>query len=367
MLDIPPAMLKMDMLSPRSWQKEKVVMVMGPTGTGKSRLSIELATQFPAEIINSDKMQIYEGLDIVTNKVAEEEKSGVPHHLLGIANPNADFTVTNFCHMASFAVESISTRGLVPIIVGGSNSHNEALMDDEDFRLRSKYECCFLWIDVSMPVLHDFVSRRVDQMVNMGMIDEVRNIFDPYADYSIGIRRSIGVPEFDKYFRAEAFLDEENRARLLHEAICDVKNNTCNLVCRQWEKINRLRKIKGWNLHRLDATEVFRNQGKEAEDAWEMLVARPSNAIVGQFLYGVSADKFPVPAHVGATIDAWEMLVARPSNAIAGQLTIPYGVSTYKVPVPVPALVGTTIDPAMPLWDNSSMVFLPTRSLSLLM
>lgn len=298
MLDIPPGMLKMDMPSPRSRQKEKVVIVMGPTGTGKSRLSIELATQFPAEIINSDKMQVYKGLDIVTNKVAEEEKSGVPHHLLGIANPTVDFTATNYCHTASLAVESISTRGLLPIIVGGSNSYIEALMDDEDFRLRLNYDCCFLWVDVSMPVLHKFVSRRVEQMVSVGMIDEVRNIFDPYADYSTGIRRSIGVPEFDKYFRAEAFLDEENRARLLHEAICDVKKNTCKLACRQWEKINRLRKIKGWDIHRLDATEVFQKSGKEAEHAWEMLVARPSTAIVGQLLCGVPADKVPAIASV---------------------------------------------------------------------
>ncbi|KAJ6674833.1 ADENYLATE ISOPENTENYLTRANSFERASE 5 CHLOROPLASTIC [Salix viminalis] len=300
MLDIPPGVIKMDMLCPRSWQKEKVVIVMGPTGTGKSRLSIDLATQFPAEIINSDKMQVYKGLDIVTNKVGEEEKSGLPHHLLGIANPNVDFTAANYCQMASSAVESISSRGLLPIIAGGSNSYIEALMDDEDFRLRLRYDCCFLWIDVSMPVLHKFVSRRVEQMVSMGMINEVRNLFDPRADYSTGIRRSIGVPEFDRYFRAEDFLDEENRARLLHEAICDVKRNTCKLACRQWEKINRLRKIKGWNIHRVDATEVFRSSGKEAEHAWEMLVARPSTAIVGQFLGGVSAaDKVPALATMG--------------------------------------------------------------------
>ncbi|KAH0756745.1 hypothetical protein KY290_020238 [Solanum tuberosum] len=63
--------------------KKKVVFVMGATGTGKSRLSIDLAIHFQGEIINSDKMQVYKGLDIITNKITDIEKQGIPHHLLG--------------------------------------------------------------------------------------------------------------------------------------------------------------------------------------------------------------------------------------------------------------------------------------------
>jgi len=66
------------------FNKKKVVFVMGATGTGKSRLSIDLAIHFQGEIINSDKMQVYKGLDIVTNKITHTEKQGVKHHLLGI-------------------------------------------------------------------------------------------------------------------------------------------------------------------------------------------------------------------------------------------------------------------------------------------
>ncbi|KAJ4829140.1 hypothetical protein Tsubulata_011830 [Turnera subulata] len=289
-LDIPTGRLKMDILGPR-WQKDKVVVVMGATGTGKSRLSIDIATQFPSEIINSDKMQVYKGLDVVTNKISEQEMSGVPHHLLGVVNPNTEFTATDFCDMTSLAVESILTRGLLPIIVGGSNSYVEALMDGGDYRFRSRYDCCFLWVDVSMPVLHEFVCKRVDQMVRNGMVDEVRDMFDPTADYSRGIRKSIGVPEFDSYFRAEPYLDEENRARLLGEAVSEIKMNTCKLATRQLEKIQRLRNVKGWNIHRIDATEVFCKSGKEADKAWEKQVARPSAAILGEFLYN-----FPTPS-----------------------------------------------------------------------
>ena len=103
--------------------KEKVVLVMGATGSGKTRLSIDLATCFPSEIINSDKMQVYSGLDVVTNKATKEEQRGIPHHLLGTQNPNKEFTASDFCDMASHAIESITNREKVPIIVGGSNSY----------------------------------------------------------------------------------------------------------------------------------------------------------------------------------------------------------------------------------------------------
>ncbi|XWS46794.1 hypothetical protein CRYUN_Cryun14cG0098800 [Craigia yunnanensis] len=288
LLDIPSGVLKSDFFSP--WrQKEKGVILMGATGTGKSRLSIDLATRFPAEIINSDKIQVHAGLDIATNKITEEEQCGIPHHLLGVINPNTDFTETNFIDMASHAMASILSRSQLPIIAGGSNSYIEALVDDKDFRFRSKFECCFLWVDVATPVLHQYVSERVDKMVENGMVDEVRSFFDSNANYARGIRKAVGVPEFDRYFRAEPFLDKKDRAKLLQEAIQEIKRNTCKLACRQLEKIHRLRNKKNWKIHRLDATEVFRRRGEEADKAWEELVADPSIEIVTEFLYNISS------------------------------------------------------------------------------
>jgi len=311
LLDFPSGKLNMNnvVFNPRR-HKEKVVILMGATGTGKSRLSIDLAASFPAEVINSDKMQAYEGLPIVTNKVTEEEQRGVPHHLLGILNPNADFTATNFCDTALLAVESIIGRDRLPLIVGGSNSYIEALIDDDDYMFRSKYECCFIWVDVSMPVLRSFVSNRVDQMVENGLVEEVRKTFDPDADYSRGIRRAIGVPEFDKYFRQEPYLDKHQRLILLHEAIAQMKENTCKLARRQLGKILRLRNKKGWNMHRLDATEVFLKHGsKEADEAWKELVARTSTRIVDHFPYNFASK---IPAKVAAGIK-----VRRVGTAIA--------------------------------------------------
>ncbi|XP_010551776.1 PREDICTED: adenylate isopentenyltransferase 5, chloroplastic-like [Tarenaya hassleriana] len=265
-------------------RKDRVVFVMGATGTGKSRLAIDLATRFPAEIVNSDKIQVYKGLDVVTNKVTPEESRGVPHHLLGTVDPDADFTAADFAREATRAVQSIVERDRVPIIAGGSNSYIDALVNDcVDFRLR--YQCCFLWVDVSRPVLHSFVSERVDKMVEIGLVDEVRRIFDPSADYSVGIRRAIGVPELDEFLLSELQEStDENRARLLETAIGKIKENTCSLACRQVQKIQRLYKQWKWNMHRIDATEVVLRRGEEADEAWETIVARPSSLIVEQFL-----------------------------------------------------------------------------------
>ncbi|KAG6645191.1 hypothetical protein CIPAW_08G105200 [Carya illinoinensis] len=268
--------------------REKVVIIMGATGTGKSKLSIYLAKCYDAELINSDKMQVYEGLDIVTNKVTEGEQCEVPHHLLGIIDPYADFTVERFCEMALVSIESILSRGRLPIIVGGSNTYIEALIDGEEYKFRSKYDCCFLWVDVSLPEHHSFLSIRVDQMVENGMVEELRKMFDPNVDYSKGIFRSIGVPEFDQYFRTEPYLEKETRTKLFLKGLSEMKENTWRLARRQQEKIHRLKDVKGWNMHRLDATKVFRKQGKEAEDAWKDLVATPSKRIVDQFLNEVT-------------------------------------------------------------------------------
>ncbi|KAF5462620.1 hypothetical protein F2P56_018609 [Juglans regia] len=264
--------------------REKVVIIMGATGTGKSKLSMYLAKCYEAELINSDKMQVYEGLDIVTNKVTEAEQCEVPHHLLGILDPYADFAVERFCEMALVSIESILSRGRLPIIVGGSNTYIEALIDGEEYKFRSKYDCCFLWVDVSLAEHQSFLSIRVDQMVENGMEEELRKMFDPNVDYSKGIFRSIGVPEFDQYFRTEPHLEKETRKKLFRKGLSEMKENTCQLARRQQEKIHRLKDVKGWDMHRLDATEVFRKQGKEAEGAWKDLVATPSKRIVDQFL-----------------------------------------------------------------------------------
>ncbi|KAI6683789.1 hypothetical protein NL676_029702 [Syzygium grande] len=253
-------------------RKDKVVFVMGATGTGKSRLAIDLATHFPGEVINSDKMQVYKGLNIVTNKVTTDECREIPHHLLGFVDPDSDFTAMDF---------------RLPIIAGGSNSFIEALVDG-DPEFRSRHECCFLWVDVSLPVLRPFVSERVDRMVEAGLVNEVRSMYSPEADNTRGIRRAIGVGEMDQYLRIEPTdADDETKAMFLEASITKIKDNTCLLARDQRKKIRRLYEMWSWNMHRIDATEVFERRGSKeaADEAWERLVLRPSSMIVDRFLY----------------------------------------------------------------------------------
>ncbi|KAL6638109.1 hypothetical protein ACP70R_025681 [Stipagrostis hirtigluma subsp. patula] len=278
-LPVPPPLL---VAGRRVAAKHKAVVVLGATGTGKSRLAIDLALRFGGEVINSDKIQVYAGLDVTTNKVTPEECAGVPHHLLGVAPPDAEITAADFRREAARAAAGVAARGRVPIIAGGSNSYVEELVEGDRRAFRERYECCFLWVDVQLPVLHDFVARRVDDMCRRGLVEEVAAAFDPRrTDYSRGIWRAIGVPELDAYLRSRGLADDE-RARMLAAAVDEIKANTSRLAFRQRGKIQRLARM--WRVRRVDATEVFLKRGHAADEAWQRLVAAPCIDAVRSFL-----------------------------------------------------------------------------------
>ncbi|KAE8698082.1 Adenylate isopentenyltransferase 5 [Hibiscus syriacus] len=268
--------------------KRKVIFVMGATATGKSKLAIDLAIHFNGEIINSDKIQLYKGLEIITNKVTDEEAKGIRHHLLGtLDDPDQDFSAADFRLRATEAIEDILNDGKVPIIAGGSNSYIENLVEDENGDFRRRFDCCFIWVDVSPIVLHNRARERVDQMVAAGLVDEVRGMFrDGGGDYTRGIRRAIGVPEMEAYFTVE---DDENvkeatKGKILANCIDEIKENTLKLIDSQLGKIRRLKIELGWKLKRVDATVVHEKSGQDAEIAWEHGVLKESLDIVKCYL-----------------------------------------------------------------------------------
>ncbi|XP_050351983.1 tRNA dimethylallyltransferase [Nymphalis io] len=108
--------------------KIPMVVILGATGTGKTKLGVELAQKFGTEIISADSMQIYKGLDIVTAKASHQERELVPHHLLDILEPHQMFTVVDFRNRALKIIDNLTEQGKIPIIVGGTNYYIESIV-----------------------------------------------------------------------------------------------------------------------------------------------------------------------------------------------------------------------------------------------
>jgi tRNA dimethylallyltransferase len=124
--------------------KPKLLVLVGPTAVGKTKLSLELARTYGCEIISGDSMQVYRGMDIGTAKISREEQQGIPHHLIDIMEPNEAFSAAAFQQQAGQLIEDIHARKHLPFIVGGTGLYIESLCyhfqfseaaSDEPFRL----------------------------------------------------------------------------------------------------------------------------------------------------------------------------------------------------------------------------------------
>lgn len=110
-----------------------IIVLVGPTAVGKTYVSIELAKLFNAEIISADSMQIYKGMDIGTAKITENEKQGIPHHMIDIINPDECYSVSDFKYESEKIIDNIIAENKMPIIVGGSGLYVNSLIYDLDF------------------------------------------------------------------------------------------------------------------------------------------------------------------------------------------------------------------------------------------
>ncbi|WP_044894154.1 tRNA (adenosine(37)-N6)-dimethylallyltransferase MiaA [Bacillus alveayuensis] len=112
---------------------EKLVVIIGPTAVGKTKLSIELAKRLDGEIISGDSMQVYKGMDIGTAKIKPEEMDGIPHHLIDIKEPTESFSVAEFQQMVRPLITEITKRGKLPMIVGGTGLYIQSVIYDYQF------------------------------------------------------------------------------------------------------------------------------------------------------------------------------------------------------------------------------------------
>ncbi|OGZ17838.1 MAG: tRNA (adenosine(37)-N6)-dimethylallyltransferase MiaA, partial [Candidatus Nealsonbacteria bacterium RBG_13_36_15] len=127
--------------------KDKLIVILGPTASGKSDLAVKLAKKFGGEIISADSRQVYKGMDIGTGKITKKEMNGIPHYLLNVVHPKKRFTVVQYQKLAQNTIKKILKKGGVPFLVGGTGFYIQAIIDQisipkvrPDWKLRKKLD-----------------------------------------------------------------------------------------------------------------------------------------------------------------------------------------------------------------------------------
>ena len=111
----------------------KILVIVGPTASGKTRMAVELAQRHNGEVISADSMQIYRTMDIGTAKPTKEEMGGIPHHMIDVADPEEDFSVARYVEMAARCVDDVLERGKLPIVAGGTGLYIASLLSGRPF------------------------------------------------------------------------------------------------------------------------------------------------------------------------------------------------------------------------------------------
>ena len=155
------------------------IAIIGPTGTGKSGLALDIAERIGGEVVNADAMQQYRGMDIGTAKVAFAERRGIPHHQLDVLDVTTTATVARFQQAAVADVESIAARGAVPVIVGGSMMYVQSLLDDwafpaTDSIVRAEWEARL--VESGAPALHAELAARDPDAASAILVTDGRRI-----------------------------------------------------------------------------------------------------------------------------------------------------------------------------------------------
>lgn len=160
----------------------KVLVVAGPTASGKSSLGVALAHKLGGEVVSADSMQVYRGMDVGTAKISPEEMQGIPHHMLSCAGPDENYSVSRYVDEASACCDDILARGRLPIIVGGTGLYIDSLISGRGFSPAAS----------SDPRLTAALEARYDEIGGEAMLSELA-AFDPdrAAKLSSGDRRRI--------------------------------------------------------------------------------------------------------------------------------------------------------------------------------
>ena len=270
----------------RDTDMKKVLVIAGPTASGKSGFAVECAKRFNGEIISGDSIQIYRGLDIGSAKIREDEKQGIVHHLIDIKDAGESYSVKEFQALGRELIDDISERGKLPIVAGGTGLYIKALLYDYTFfdeevkdnpyeelsnqeiydilsvedpdslkkihvnnrkrlvralnvlrkhgqgisEIASKkehkplYDALIIGLNRDRSVLYNDINLRVDRMFDEGLENEVRSLVDKGISFDMQSMQGIGYREFRGYFEGAASLDETREM---------IKKDTRNFAKRQ--------------------------------------------------------------------------------------------------------------------------------------
>ncbi len=281
-----------------------IIVITGPTAVGKTKLSIELAKKYNAEIINYDSVQIYKEMDIASAKVTKEEAEGIPHHLIDIKNYDQDYSVYDYQKDARDKIKELEEKGKNIIFVGGTGLYVKAVLYDYKFqkdeevpdinldnkellyaihemnpdskvdpnnkrRLIREYinlksgvdnksgnnllydDVYFIGLETSRDILYDRINKRVDIMLENGLLDEAKYFYK--KKHTKAVMTPIGYKELFPYIRGEISLEE---------ALEQIKKNSRHYAKRQFTFFKNQMDIKWFNVD----FDNFDNTIKEVEE-----------------------------------------------------------------------------------------------------
>ena len=282
-----------------------IYVVCGPTGVGKTKLSVMLAKKYNGIVVNADSMQVYKYLDIGTAKVTESEKEGIPHLLFDIVNPDELYTVFDYQRDLRKVIEENKDKNI--ILVGGSGLYIKAGLYDYKFALEEEkqntyddldnetlykmvkeldedtdihvnnrkrlirklnqkcissegnkllYDAIFIGLTTSRDKLYERINKRVDEMVNDGLIDEVKSLYDKNIR-SKAIMTGIGYKELYDYFDSKISLED---------AIDLIKKRSRHYAKRQYTWFNNQMNIKWFDVDFNNFDNTFKSVVKYIEE-----------------------------------------------------------------------------------------------------
>ena len=283
----------------------KIIVIVGPTGVGKTKLSIELAKKMNAVIINGDSMQVYKGLDIGTAKIKENEKEGIEHYLFDICTPLEDYNIYKYQQDGRYLLDKFIKENRNVIIVGGSGLYLKSLLYDYKFQEESiqddyhdltneeilseikkdhetdihvnnrkrlirelnkikngnniktdiykkLYDFTIIGLTCPRDKLYEIVDKRVDMMVEEGLVAEVKNLYNQ-GIRSKAIETGIGYKELYAYFDKQVTLED---------AINNIKKNTRHFIKRQYTFFKNQMDVNWVNVNFQDFKETIQESLK---------------------------------------------------------------------------------------------------------